>query len=225
MPPVAMIVKGAAVAAVAAVSLQVSAGAQPSASRIVDRTFVCSTRSNGGVYEIEAKAYSGVREGSARWARLPFAVISTGSAGSAATVLDNSLAWITAGRPSSTTLLGDYPFPVRAALYGTLAVNRSTCRASARQVPLGSGGLEGGTAGRLGDAFDCTSPRTVLVRVRAVLTSPGTLKGHDIFLLTTSPVREAAVAVRTESGKPLVYAQVLQSGKTRLFTAKGCLPD
>jgi hypothetical protein len=114
---------------------------------------------------------------------------------------------------------------VRAALYGTLAVNRSTCRASARQVPLGSGGLEGGTAGRLGDAFDCTSPRTVLVRVRAVLTSPGTLKGHDIFLLTTSPVREAAVAVRTESGKPLVYAQVLQSGKTRLFTAKGCLPD
>ena len=36
------------------------------------------------------------------------------------------------------------------------------------------------------------------------------------------PVREAKLAVRTLAGKPLVYADLRESGKARLFTAKGC---
>lgn len=129
------------------------------------------------------------------------------------------------GGRHSTTLLGDYRFTVRAVLYGTLAVNRSVCRSVSTRIPLTASALGGGAAGRLGEVLDCASPRRVAVRVRAVLESPGTLKGHDIFLLTTEPVSEARLAVRTQAGKPLACASVQSSGKTTLFTAKGCVPE
>jgi hypothetical protein len=63
------------------------------------------------------------------------------------------------------------------------------------------------------------------VRVRAVLGSQTALRSFRGFLRTTVPVREASLAVRTQSGKPLVYAQVFQSGKSLLFTSPTCFPD
>lgn len=199
-----------------------SALAEPGASRIVDRTLLCSTSQSGGIYEVEARSYSGTRESRTRWVRLPFAVASTGETASAAEVLQNSLAWISAGRPHSETLLGEYFVPAKAVLYGTFAVNRRICRTVSTRVPLARTGLTGGQAGQLGEIFDCDVPRRVLVRVRAVFESPTTLKGHDIFLLTTTPVQEARLAVRTQSGKPLAYATVAASGRSTLHTGKGC---
>jgi hypothetical protein len=38
-------------------------------------------------------------------------------------------------------------------------------------------------------------------------------------------VKTASLAVRTQSGKPLVYAQVFESGKSFLYTAPSCFPD
>lgn len=202
---------------------QPPAGAQP--SRVVDRTLLCATGQSGGIYEIEARSYTGTRQSRSRWARLPFAVVSTGDVAAAAKVLQNSLAWVSAGRPHATTVLGDYFYPPRASVYGTLALNRRICRTVSTRIPLSSTGLSGGAAGQLGETFDCESPRRVLVRVRATLAEPGALVGHDIFLLTTTPIREARLAVRTQSGKPLAYATVSETGKSTLHTAKKCLPE
>jgi hypothetical protein len=137
-------------------------------------------------------------------------------------VLQNSFAWVTAGRPHADTLLGDYGIPVRAVAYGTLALNRRVCRSVSTRIPLSSAGLTGGQAGQLGEIFDCGVPRRVLVRVRAVFSSPTTLKGHDAFLLTTTPAQEARFAVRTQMGKPLAYVTVAASGRSTLHTGKGC---
>ena len=213
----------AALAAAAASTAGPRADAEPAASRIVDRTLLCATRQNGGIYEVEAESFTGVRQ-NRRWARLPFAVVSTGETASAATVLQNSLAWITSGRPDQDSQLGDYFYPAYALQHGTLAVNRRICRA-AKRIPLGTAGLRGGAADQLGDAYDCQVPRRVVVRVRAILQAPGTLRPHDAFLLTTAPVTEARIGVRTQSGRPLAYVSTTQSGRSTIFTGKGCLPE
>jgi hypothetical protein len=213
----------AALAAACASAGTERAGAEPAASRVVDRTLLCATRQNGGIHEIEAESFSGVRQ-SGKWLRMPFAVVSTGETASNAMVLENSLAWITSGRPDRDSQLGDYFFPVRALDYGTLAINRRICHATKR-VPLGSAGLRGGGAGQLGDSYDCQVPKRVVVRVRAVLESPGTLKPHGAFLLTSAAVTEAKVVVRTQSGRPLAFASTVKSGRSTIFTGKGCFPE
>lgn len=193
------------------------------AVRVVDRTLLCATRPNGGVYEIEADGYSGVRQ-NRKWFRLPFAVVSTGETASRQQALDNAFAWITAGRPDAESQLGEFFFPVLAAQLGTVGFDRRLCRPTSR-IPLSSAGLRGGVAAQLGDSFDCAVARRVIVRVRAVLESPAVLKVHDHFLLTTVPVTEAKIAVRTQKGRPLAYMTTAASGRSTIFTGKGCLPE
>jgi hypothetical protein len=65
----------------------------------------------------------------------------------------------------------------------------------------------------------------VYVRVRAILGSTTRLSTFRSVLRTTVPVREAVIAARAQSGRPLVYAQVLQSGKALLYTSPTCFPD
>jgi hypothetical protein len=200
------------------------AGAEPGAT-VIDRTVECRTLLNGGIYEIEARAHSGVRANPSTWKTLPFAVVTSGSTGSATTQLDNALVWITAGRPSRDTWLEEHFFPTLATANGTLAIKLGRCRSTRAKVPLSRRGLEGGTASQLGEIFDCESPRNVLVRVRARLESSRGLRSSHGFLRTETPVVEAAFAVRTRSGKPLAYASVAASGKTQLFTGRGCFRD
>lgn len=214
----------AALAAAAASTTTQRAGAEPAASRIVDRTLLCATRQNGGIYEVEAESFSGVRQSRTTWVRLPFANVTTGETASNTMVLENAFAWITSGHPGTQTQLGEYFFPVRALQFGTLALNRRVCRATKR-VPLGTKGLQGGVAGQIGDSFDCQAPRRVVVRVRALLESPETLRPHGAFLLTTATVEEAKMVVRTQQGRPLAYVSTAASGRSTIFTGKGCLPE
>jgi hypothetical protein len=213
-----------ALAALAASVASPPAGAEPAASRVVDRTLLCATRQNGGVHEIEAESFSGVRRGSTAWHRLPFAAITTGEVTSQANSMQNSLAWITSGHPDTQTQLGEFFYPVRATVFGTLAVNRRLCRA-AKRIPLSSKGLRGGVAGQIGDSFDCGTGRRVLVRVRAVLESEAALRPHDAFLFTTVTVKEARIVVRTQKGKALALVSTAESGRSRILTGKGCLPE
>lgn len=195
---------------------------------VLDRTIACNTVVLGGIREVEARAHRGYRFAS-QWSKLPYAVVSSGAEGgtvSGRTIApDNSLAWITAGSPSGSTTVDDgfFTFPVRSS--GTLGLNTTICNPSKAKIPLSSAGLR--SAGSIAgvEELDCASPRRVLVRVRATLRSAGDLRRRGFFQATGIPVREAELVVRTESGKALVYAEVLQSGQTRLFTAKGCQPD
>jgi len=199
------------VALLAIAAFQASADAQPEASRVLDRTVLCSTSTSGGLYEVEARAHAGIHETPSRWKQLPFAVASTGSIGSRLLALSDSLAWITAGSPSAATTI-DVEF-------------RMTEARSSKTIPLSAQGLRGSAASPFEDEFDCAVPRRVLVRVRATLEAPAELRLSRGFLRTSVPAKEAALAVRTQSGKPLMYATVSQSGMSRLFTGPTCVPD
>jgi hypothetical protein len=195
---------------------------------VIDHTYSCSAVLLGGTYELKSRAHSGSR-GAAGWYRLPYATVTSGGwagpiAGHTNAPL-NALAWITAGTPGTSTAVDmDYEtFPVLGG--GTLGVNRSVCRPSNARVPLTSAGLRGGAAPREGVRIDCATPRHLLVRFRAAVDGSSALRErYRIFLATNAPVREAKLAVRTPSGRLLAYADVVDSGSARLFTAKGCAP-
>jgi hypothetical protein len=198
------------------------------AATVLDRTFVCATDAHGGIHEIETRAHAGYRVDS-RWAKLPYAVVATGGAGGALSgnqaASPSFLAWVTAGIPVAETTVDSefWTFPVRAS--GTIGVHRTQCNASQARVPLTRAGLSGGAMSPLGEEHDCIAPRQVLVRIRARLQSQGDLNRRETFLATVVPTLDAKLAVRTLSGKPLVYAEVSKSGKTPLFTARGCIRD
>ena len=193
---------------------------------VIDRTYVCNTSILGGIYELKSRAHSGVRSGSG-WSKLPWAGASSGGwAGPLAGLPNapgNTLAWITAGAPSASTTVGadGEVFPVLGG--GTIGVNSSMCRPSKAKVALSPSGLRGGTATAVVVALDCAAPRRVLVRLRASVEGSSALRERArLFLATNAPAREAKLAVRTLAGRLLAYADVSDSGKARLFTAKGC---
>ncbi|MBA3433000.1 MAG: hypothetical protein H0U08_02785 [Actinobacteria bacterium] len=199
---------------------------QPATSRVVDRTFVCTHAALGDLKEIEARAGQGIREGRSKWKQLPFAVVATGRATNSLSRwgrLTYSYAWITAGEPSSTTTIDSEWRKI--GVPATLGVSATACTRATSHVPLSAAGLSGGVASPFGEEFDCSTPRRFLVRVRAVLRSPAALRARQGFLATNAPVREARLAVRTLTGRPLVYAEAFDSGKTRLLTAKSCFRE
>lgn len=194
---------------------------------VVDRTYVCQASQLGGIYELKSRAHSGVRAGSG-WSTLPYVVAASGGWAGPRYGLHsapgNSLAWITAGAPyaGTTVDLESQTFPVLEG--GTLGVNNEQCRPSTAAVPLTSAGLRGGIADRAGLFIDCSASRRLLIRFRATVQgTSGALRDRArTFLATSAPVREAKLAVRTPAGKSIAYADVSESGKSRLFTARGC---
>lgn len=201
------------------------------AERIVDRTLLCATALIGGAREIEARGHRGTGRSSSVWDRPAWVAVSTGAGTSGIgnpSLLDNSLAWITAGRPSATATFVERPFVgdnYRIRIFGTLAINGRLCRPAKVRIALGPTRLQGGALGPFEDEFTCATARRVVIRVRAVLATPGVLRGFRSFARTTIPVREAQLAVQTESGKRLAYGEVFPSGKARLFTAGTCFPS
>jgi hypothetical protein len=111
-------------------------------------------------------------------------------------------------------------FPAKT--FGTIGVRRDGCRRSSLAVPLSPTGLRGVAVPPLGSRSECFTPKQLLVRVRAVLAGPAAFRAGRDFQTLHLPVREAKLAVRTPAGKPLVYADVAETGRARLFVASGC---
>jgi hypothetical protein len=196
---------------------------------VIDRTYACNTTFLGGLYELKNRAHAGIRGGS-RWLKLPYVVAGSGGWAAPVTGLpsapSSSLAWITAGVPAADTTVGGNGevFSVRGG--GTIGVNASVCRPTSANVALSNAGLRGGAVSQSWVAVDCVVAQRVLVRVRATVDGVDALRERArIFLATNAPAREAKLAVRTPAGKLLMYADVAQSGRARLFTAKGCMPE
>ncbi len=187
---------------------------------VLDVTYTCASVLGGGEYAIDSRAHAGTRLNGS-WARLPYAGLRTGVFSGAT---GNLLAWVTAGEPVTTTTIDQEfdTFDVRT--NGTIGVRRELCRSSKAAVPLASAGLRGGGAPPLGAEYDCAAPRRVLLRIRAVLRGPASLRGSE-FQSSHVPIREAKIAVRTLAGQPLSYAEVRESGKATLFTARRCRSD
>jgi len=203
---------------------------QAQASRrtaVVDRTFACTPGFIGGQYSIETRVHDGSGLHAGAWDAPPLAAIGTSATGAAQTAVENYLAWIAGGAPtrtaSVTPTFGSWTFPFRT--WGTVSVNLDLCRRVAARVPLVSKGLEAKPVGVFDDPHDCATPRRILLRVRATVRDPGKVTTYRSYLRTTESVRSAEIAVRTPSGRPVAFAQVLESGTARLFTAKGCVQD
>jgi hypothetical protein len=86
--------------------------------------------------------------------------------------------------------------------------------------------LRGGAVRGSGVFIDCAAPKRVLIRIRATVRGSTALRDRaHIFLATNAAATQAKLAVRTAAGKPVAYADVADSGTTRIFTAKGCTSE
>lgn len=226
-----MVRKVAAVAGLAAVVFTVSAmpttGARSQASRIIDRTFACTTAFVGGVYKADTRAHRRAARRGSSWVRPAFADVSTNVSAASATAIENELAWVTSGKPTPDATVVEaqagFRFPMRS--WGTIGINREQCSPSRKAVASGRSGLRGGRVGVSDEEWDCLAGRRVLVRVRAVMTRPAGLTRYIGFVRTTVPVTAASLSMQTDSGKRLVFAQVLESGDSLLYTSPDCFPD
>ncbi|MBM2821368.1 MAG: hypothetical protein HW413_114 [Thermoleophilia bacterium] len=215
------------VSGVAAVALfvQPAAPAQPVASRIIDLSFSCSVRLWAGARVIEVSAVSGFRdpENRPRWKWLAGAGIGT---------RDGGLGGVSAGAPPPL------PDPGATAQTRWLSINPQLCEPTTARTALSAKDLSGGPASQLrggahvgSDAYECTTRSGIIVRIRAVFRTATTLRVQRLFgqkwltTATAAVIREAQLAVRTQSGRPLAYAEVFESGKARLFASRSCVPD
>jgi hypothetical protein len=187
-------------------------------TRVLDRTYSCRVELGGGLSAVDVIAHAGSRSGS-MWAKLPYVGIRSGNA---TISTGNLLGWVSAGRPSASSTM-DLDFWSFGGL-GTVGVRRPACRATTAAVSLSPSGLRGGSAPATGSSFTCEAPRRILLRVRAQLVAPAVQRGRE-FSTVHAAARSAQVAVRTERGRPLAYGDVHESGRARLFVAKGCFPD
>ena len=180
-------------------------------TRVVDRTLVCTTGVQGGARVLFLRAQSAYPRGSTlEW--LAQATVSTqGQPVPSKPDYRPTLAGVTAGWP-----------PPKLLTSGGLAFAGRRCTTTPARVSFSRRDLTGGLAGPLGDELQCIVPRSLLVRVRAIFREPVDLKLVQGSYATIGRIAQGQVAVRTAAGKPLVYADVTDSGRARLFTARGC---
>ena len=214
----ALVLAGATAAL--AVALAPGSGAEPSASSVVDRTFVCGVKLRAGARKVSPAAWSGFRDG-ARWSWLPYAEVQGPDF--------RLYAFIASGSPIPPLVPGSAVAPFAPRWAG---IDASPCNPVTTVVPLTRRGLDGDSSSRFAfsGGFECAAPSRVLVRVRAEFRTAVSFAQQRIgssrwYTTTTStPARRARLAVATTSGQPLVYTTVPESGKATLFVAKGCFP-
>ena len=197
-----------------------SARAGQEATFVLDRTYACAIPLHGGIYQIENRAHPGARQ-EGKWAKLAYAAVRSGVFSGPN---GNLLAWVSAGTPTKTTTVDQEYWTFDVKRFGGVGVRNALCKPSTASVALNASGLGGGAADPLGSELRCESPKQVLVRLRAVLTTRAVLRGRE-YATVHVPVREATLSVRTITGKPLSFATVSQSGKATLHTAKGCVAE
>jgi hypothetical protein len=205
----------------------------PSASRVIDRAFLCTNaREAAGLRRMRLTVQRGYRD-DGEWKLLASASI-TNDGAERTTVRDPSgrrltvnTHWGLSFSAGSGPLGRDPAAPPVKRYFSIWSRWATACRAAApARVALSPRGLSGGAAD-YGDAFDCPGPRRVLVRVRGTFTAPTALKLDRAtrWLTTNTSLQGASFVVRSESGRPLVFATVGHTGAARVFTAPSCIPD
>jgi hypothetical protein len=195
-----------------ALTWQPSAAGSLAATRVIDRTLLCTPGVRAGVRIIHVKAQSAFRKGpTLEWLAQATVTIPVGTRQAR---YDTALAGVTAGWPPPPPLTS-----------GGMGFEGKLCRSTRASVAFSSHGLGGGAASQLGEELQCYPPREVLVRVRAAFRTPTTITFDKkrSFYDAIGRIEKAQIAVRTLTGKPLVHAEILESGKARLFTARSCI--
>lgn len=190
-----------------------TSAAETAKSRMVDRTVECPT-GNQPIREIDLNGQSGVRERGDRsvWQYRPYASFVAG--GTSIIRRNNTV---------SASIVAGFGLSMSA-----------RCQPSKARVSLSTAGLSGVVASQFGDEYDCVVPSKILVRVRAVFRSPVSLRRvrdrqgggtYDDELVASGPLREATLAIRIPSGKPIALATVHGAGRVRLFVGDTCGPN
>jgi hypothetical protein len=194
-----------------------SAVAEPTAFRVVDRTLRCTVAPHAGVRRVEVSARTGTRlfGDATKWKLLANAGVGDPAGGIAGVSAGNPLAPLEPGFPAPPERLS--------------FVAGAKCRTVEQRIPLSRRGLDGFAASPLEDKYDCASGRRVLVRIRATFTAPTTLtlkryRDGSTWWVARGTVAKGELAVRTDEGRTLAYAEVLASGSARLFLADRCKP-
>jgi hypothetical protein len=197
----------------AATSVRSAADASAStrATRVVDRTLLCRTGYAGGARLLILSARSAVRRGD-QLDSLAFAFVATPGNPLSRQNTQPTLAGVSAGWPPPPPLTS-----------GGLGYDNSRCGPAARKLPLSPRGLTGGVAGAFGDELRCIVGKTVLVRVRATFRQPVVEEPNKAgdYISALGRAEKGQVVVSTPKGKTLVYADVADGGRARLFT-RGC---
>jgi hypothetical protein len=190
---------------------QSSEAGQTQRSRVIDRTMRCTVPLRAGLRLVAVSGQSGVRDqdDSSRW----FALSSV-----SVFVQGASLALAQAGSPRTERLDRRVPQPNE-----SFWIHTRACRPVAARISFGPRGLGGGRLNQFSERYKCTTPKRVLLRVRGEFRSPVTLRLRDGILSTAEPLTKGQLAMRTERGKPLLYADVVESGKARLFFTGNCV--
>jgi hypothetical protein len=213
----------------------VTSPSAPAASRMIDRAFVCTNAfSQTGGREIRVGATTGFREdGGWKW----LATAGIANEGMRPTRLGEDgptvyTHWGFGFSAGAGALAIDPTLPRPERFFYIWAKWSSACKpVPTRRVPLSARGLVGGVADddadpdEEPDQFECAAPQKLFVRVRGVFRRATSLRLDRAFmhLTTAAPVREAAFAARTASGRPYAFASVSESGIARIFTAANCL--
>jgi hypothetical protein len=110
----------------------------------------------------------------------------------------------------------------------TLSYDPERCTETSARTALSPGRLRSASPGPSGRSFDCETPRVVL-RLRAVFREPAELEstrdGGFQRLVAEAAVSEAALAIRTPSGRRLAFANISPLAKARLFAGPSCIED
>ena len=185
------------------------------AGNVIDRTLACKTGVGLGARTVDISAHSGFKKGE-RFDWLAQVVVTTpGQPLPRRSNYNPTLAGVIAGWPPTPPLTS-----------GSLGLSATLCKPTRARVAFARSGLSGGevTALLTGQELKCYAPKTVLVRVRASFFEPTALALSDdrSFRQAIARIQKGQIAVRTTNGKRLVYGEVDDSGKARLFTARSC---
>jgi hypothetical protein len=183
------------------------------ATRLVDRTLTCRVGYFHGARLVYLTVGSASRNGETLSS---FAQAYVSTAGNPLSRQDPrpTLAGVTAGWPPPP------PFTT-----GGLGYDNGRCGPSRAKVPLTPRGLSGGIASSPGGDVQCIVAKTVLVRVRGTFRDPVEEEPNKdgTYITALGRLVSGQVAVRSLTGKPIAYADVVERGRARLFTKAGCV--
>jgi hypothetical protein len=184
------------------------------ASRVIDRTFVCTlSAAPGEPRELDLLAMPPYEDDFRNFHVPAFIGASSGRV-IATPITDRSNRVFVRARP--------YSIPSRILPAGVYA-NARSCTGTRSTVPLSSRGLPGPPI-EFNQESECLLRGRVLVRVRAVLNTPASWRpAGEGYAGARANVAEAALAVRsTRTRKPLAFIQLRAQGKTRSWISPGC---
>jgi hypothetical protein len=107
-----------------------------------------------------------------------------------------------------------------------MSVSLDQCARITGRPALSPRGLSGGVADIFGDGYECLPPRSILFRMRVLFRRPTAVRverGRDgtRTLAAQARITRASWVLRTLKGKPIAFADVRETGQTRMFTSTG----